>query len=85
VLAKKQNPVQQVGGKDKPLSNAGQFDGMMHCGLTFDVSVFYRIEGSNPKVLKLYGLFSHDESGTGSPASIKRQKSLASKFNQQTF
>lgn len=79
------NPTQQFGGKDKPMSNKGHFEGMMHCGLTFDVSVFYRISGSNPRIISIYGLFSHDESGTGQPPNIKRQKSLASRFNQQVF
>lgn len=82
---KMENPTQQFGGKDRPLLNAGPFEGMMHCGMTQDVSVFYRVSGSNPKIIKIYGLFSHAESGTGQPGNIKRQKNLASRFNQQNF
>jgi mRNA-degrading endonuclease YafQ of YafQ-DinJ toxin-antitoxin module len=85
LLFKKNTPTAQFGAKDKPLTNAGHFNGMMHAGLTFDLSIFYTIEGSNPKTIKLYGIYSHDEAGTGTPPNIKRQQSLSSRFKQQVF
>jgi len=87
--AKIENPTQPFGSKDYPMGSfapIGQaVPKIRHAHLTSDISIFYTISGSNPTVIYLYGLFSHDDSGTGQPANIKKQKSLASKLGHQSF
>ena len=58
---------------------------MGHCHLLSDSVLFYTCTGSNPKVIKLYAVTSHDEAGIGQPGSMPRQKSLGQKFGNQTF
>lgn len=79
---KKANPTAPYGSSDtKFVSRAPLGDAipkLRHAHLSHDFSVFYTVEGQNPTVLKLYGVFSHAESGTGHSPNIKRQKQLAS-------
>tara|TARA_R110000868_G_scaffold289717_1_gene549975 strand:- start:198 stop:569 length:372 start_codon:yes stop_codon:yes gene_type:complete len=86
---KMDNPMQPFGAKDYPLGNnapLGQsVPKLRHSGLNSDISIFYTVSGANPTVIHLYGLFSHDDSGTGQPANIKKQKSLGSKLSNQSF
>jgi hypothetical protein len=56
---------------------------LRHLHLTRDLSLFYSIEGRGPTVIKLYGVFSHAESGTGTPGNINRQKNLAQQLSNQ--
>lgn len=77
------------GASDKHYASKGSFGslgiGLKHAHLTHDISVVYRIHG-NPPTIDIYGLYSHDESGTGTPPNMKRQKALASKIaRQQNF
>ena len=53
--------------------------------LTQDISVFYTIEGRNPTVIKLFGVFSHADSGTGTPSNIKRQQAVGKQMKNQVF
>jgi hypothetical protein len=55
-----------------------------HVHITQDISLFYTIEGRNPTVIKLYGLFTHAESGTSNTAKIKQQKSFAQRLKNIT-
>lgn len=79
------NKLQPFGSSDKPFKSFGVFEGLRHAHLNADVSIVYSIHGSNPSIIDLYGLFSHDELGTGQPVNIKRQKSMDKKFSSQTF
>lgn len=88
VKHKTKTPMEPFGSKDYALGNKGNFGnvtGLKHAGLTNDVSVFYTLEGNAPKVIKLYGVASHDEAGIGQPGNPNRQKNIAKKFANQVF
>lgn len=82
------NHMAGFGSKDAHFSGNGNFGGMgiglKHAHLTHDISVIYRIHG-NPPTIDLYGIFRHDESGTGQPPNMNRQKSLIKKISRQEF
>lgn len=85
--AKAVAPAQPWGSSDTPFISTGPLaralPKLRHAHLTRDNCVFYSVDGSNPTVVKLYGLFNHAESGMGTPANIKRQKSLAQTLSHQ--
>jgi hypothetical protein len=87
--SKTHNPLQSFGSKDYPMLANGPIGqsvpGMRHAHLTQDISVFYTIEGRNPTLIKLYGLFSHADSGTGSSANNKRQQRAGKQMKNQTI
>jgi mRNA-degrading endonuclease YafQ of YafQ-DinJ toxin-antitoxin module len=87
IKSKTANPNQNFGSNDKPFRSGGFFTNAVpkirHAHLTHDISVVYTVEPES--VIRLYGLFSHDDMGTGTPANINRQKSLSSQFSRQTF
>lgn len=78
---KRNNPQQQFGASDKPFISAGFFTatipGIKHAHLTFDLSIVYKVDGS---VITLYGMFTHDDLGTGQPANMRKQKSMAQRL-----
>jgi mRNA-degrading endonuclease YafQ of YafQ-DinJ toxin-antitoxin module len=86
---KSENPLQSFGSKDYPFIANGHYGtavpGLRHAHLTDDLSIVYTISGRDPIVFKLYGIFSHSELGTGQPANMKRQKSLAKRMAGQEF
>jgi hypothetical protein len=59
--------------------------GLKHAHLSRDISVIYRIHGKDPRLCDLYGLFSHRDLGTGTPANAKKQKNMASSFSNTKF
>ena len=79
---KSANPLAAYGKSDKSSSPDGNFNAevpkIRHAHLTHDISIWYTISGKNPNVIRLYGIFSHDESGTG-------QRKLAKKMAKQQF
>ena len=87
--SKTHNPLQNYGARDYPMIGKGpigqQVPGIRHAHLTQDISVFYTIEGRNPTIIKLYGLFSHADSGTGTPSNIKRQQAVGKQMKNQVF
>jgi hypothetical protein len=87
--AKAQNPGAPFGGSDHPMISRGplgkEIPKLRHAHLTRDLSVYYTVSGRDPVEVKLYGIFAHNESGTGTPANIKRQKNLARVMSRQSF
>lgn len=87
--SKETEPYGSFGASDKPYNPRGQFAKLVpklrHAHLTHDLSIAYTVEGSAPAVIKLYGVFSHDEQGTGNPPNVKRQQSLATQMANQRF
>jgi hypothetical protein len=77
----------QPWGKDTPFIAAGPLaralPKLRHVHLTRDLSLFYTIGGRDPIMIRLYGVFNHKESGTGTPSNINRQKSLAKQLDNQ--
>jgi len=87
--SKKNNPLQNYGARDYPMIGKGpigqQVPGIRHAHLTQDISVFYTIEGRNPTKIKLFGVFGHADSGTGTPSNIKRQQAVGKQMKNQQF
>lgn len=83
---KQANPTAAWGKSDTPFVSSGPLGQaipkLRHAHLNRDVSVFYTIEGRDPTVLKIYGVFRHKESGTSTSSNIKIQKQLASQLKQ---
>ena len=83
---KQANPTAAWGKSDTPFISTGPLGTaipkLRHAHLNRDISVFYTIEGRDPTVLKIYGVFRHKESGTSDASNIKIQKQLASKLKQ---
>jgi len=83
---KRANPNGSFGSSDKPFVQkgviAGHVPGLKHAHLTHDLSLVYKVEQNQ---VFLYGFFTHDELGTGQPASIQRQKSTGQRFSNQNF
>lgn len=81
---KRANPQQPFGKSDKPFMNAGFFTaavpGLRHAHLTPDLSVVYKIDG---EVVTLYGMFTHDDLGTGQPSNKNKQKSVAQRLSNE--
>jgi hypothetical protein len=88
-IFKSKHPNEVFGSKDYPMNRrlplGVAVPGLLHAGITDNLSLFYTISGSNPIILKQYGIFSHDEAGIGQPANMNRQHSLAQKFSNQVF
>jgi mRNA-degrading endonuclease YafQ of YafQ-DinJ toxin-antitoxin module len=81
---KSEHPLELYGSKDRAFANEGNLRGFIHAGLTFDVSIVYKIGMVGGKrTLDLYGVFSHDELGTGQPRNINRQRSAGEKLRNQ--
>ena len=89
LILKSQNPTQPYGSRDASFSGEGNFNKavpkLRHAHLMHDLNLCYTISGKDPTLIKLYGVFKHDELGTGQPANIKRQKSVATAMANQTF
>jgi len=83
---KRNNPMQQFGSSDTSFISAGNLakavSGLRHAHITQDVSIVYKIAGNQ---IYLYGFYTHDELGTGNPASVPRQKSIAGRFAKTQF
>lgn len=86
---KSANPLAAYGKSDKSSASDGNFNQevpkIRHAHLTHDVSIWYTISGKNPNIIRLYGVFSHDESGTGQPPARNVQRKLAKKMAKQQF
>lgn len=82
---KRNNPQQQFGSNDKPFVSKGFFfqaiPGLRHAHLTFDLSIVYKVDGN---VITLYGMFTHDDMGTGQPPNMRKQYSKAKQFANDT-
>ena len=81
------SPLEPFGPTDQPFSAHGILkhavsgENMKHAHLTHDISILYTMQGQ-PPLIKLYGIFSHDELGTGQPPKIKDQKRVISRLSQ---
>lgn len=83
---KSDDPTARYGGSDTSFSSSftEYVPKLRHAHLKHDLSIFYTIMGSPPN-LKIYGVFTHDESGIGQPSNAKKQKSLGKTFGNQQF
>ena len=78
---KAENPMVPYGAGDRSFIGAGLFKKYLpkalKAHLTRDYSIIYELSGRNPTTIKLYGVFSHADMGTGTPANKNLQKNLA--------
>jgi hypothetical protein len=87
IAFKKNTPLARFGGSDKGDTGVifdREVPGIKHAHLTFDLSIWYTLTGSNPKSLRLYAIMSHDESGTGQPVKVPVMKNVAKRMAGQT-
>jgi hypothetical protein len=90
IATKMANPIAQYGSSDKPNPKgtpmASAIPGIRHAHLNHDISVFYTVGGRDPTQIKLYGVLSHDESGTQpNNSKTKVQAGVAKQFRNQEF
>lgn len=83
---KRANPIAMFGSKDQPFVGSGRYGqaipGLRHAHITHDLSIVYRIAG---REIYLYGFFTHDDLGTGTPPNLKRQEAMAAQLSNQPF
>lgn len=80
IAHKRKDPTTAFGSKDYPFRGSS-LKGYMHAGLTFDAQMVYTIGGRDPHVIRLYGVFTHDDLGTGNPVQMKRQQKAGQTFD----
>jgi hypothetical protein len=85
IQQKMHNPMSSYSGGDGPFASDGPLGGIMHARMSADIRLLYTLSGKHPRQLKLYGFFSHEESGTGRPAKIALQKQLKRRIMNQPF
>lgn len=85
---KEQNPLTQYGKNDKSFSSEGIYKQYLpkaaKAHLTPDISIIYELSGRNPTTIKLYGVFTHAELGTGQPSNKNIQKSMAKRLSRES-
>lgn len=71
---------------DKRFASDGKFSknirGISHAHLTHNLSIVYLIHG---EYINLYGIYAHDDIGTGNPANKNRQDQAAKRWEQIQF
>ena len=85
IKAKSENPLLPYGKSDRGFTNPSIFPDIKHAHITQDICVFYKLEGANPRVFKMYGVFTHAESGTGNKQNRNIQVSLTKTMKNQVF
>lgn len=86
---KEQDPTKPFGSRDTSFISAGNLaqrvPKLRHAHLLHDLNLCYTVSDKDPTIIRLYGVFKHDELGTGQPANIKRQKNVATAMANQSF
>lgn len=87
---KKQDFRTKFGNYDSAMDPGGPIGsenpGICHARLSQDHRIFYMIENINGKrTLKLYGVYTHGESGTGSTPQRNRQRIVGKRFKGSEF
>lgn len=76
------------GDSDKKFRSGGNFDtrlpSISHAHLTHNLSIVYYVD-KETNTIRLYGIYSHDDIGTGSPPNRNRQEQVATKFANMKF
>lgn len=80
------NDMPGFGSSDKKFRTDGNYGkairNVSHAHLTSDISVAYLVDGDR---LNIYGVYTHDDLGTGQPANVKRQKQMATRWGNLSF
>ena len=76
------------GDSDKKFRSGGRFDqqlpNLSHAHLTHNLSVVYFLDRET-QTLRLYGVYSHDDLGTGNPPNTNRQIQMGKRFANMKF
>ena len=74
------------GDSDRKFKPGGNFTSKIrdisHAHLTHNISIVYLIQGD---VIYLYGVYTHDDIGTGSPENVNRQQQMATRWSNMQF
>ena len=82
LIAKMSNPTQMWNASDKRASNA--LSNFYKAHLTHDDSIIYTYDQQS-NLIRIYGIWSHDEMGTGQPSNYPRIASFADRLSRQVF
>lgn len=81
--SKEANPIGSFGNNDKTFTVGSPLYAYLpkarKAHLSSDMSIIYELSGKNPTVIKLYGVVTHADLGTGS-RNIKKQKSVGKRL-----
>lgn len=81
---KKKNHLAPYGGNDKPFVSGGNLGRNLpkarKAHLTDDYSVIYEVSGKDPVTIKIDGVFSHADLGTGNPPNINIQRNMSTRI-----
>jgi hypothetical protein len=81
---KRENPRAPFGGSDTQFVSkaplGGKLPGIAH--LTQDLAIVYRIQSG---VMYLYGIYSHNDLGTGNASKNKTMDQMATRFSNMNF
>jgi hypothetical protein len=82
---KKINPSQRYNAKDSMFRGAGPLGQLRiwHCHFTQNYSLLYRIKGSNPRKLYLFGMYTHMDLGISNTPNNKRQQQVSKTFGNE--
>jgi hypothetical protein len=76
------------GDSDKKFRSGGNFGsrlpGISHAHVTHNLSIVYFVDRET-NTIRLYGVYSHDDIGTGSPPDLKRQEQMGSRWANMKF
>jgi len=76
------------GSSDKKFKTFGKFGtqipGISHAHLTHNISVVYQVDRET-NTIKLYGVYSHDDIGTGNPPNPQRQEQMTTRWSNMRF
>lgn len=76
------------GSNDKKFKTFGKFGtqmpGISHAHLTHDISVVYQVDRETNSI-KLFGVYTHDDIGTGSTPNTNRQEQMTQRWSNMKF
>lgn len=76
------------GSSDKKFKSFGKFGtqmpGISHAHLTHDISIVYQVDRETDTI-KLFGVYTHDDIGTGSTPNTNRQEQMTQRWNNMKF
>lgn len=79
---------QGFGDSDKRFNTKGNLtkggENLSHAHLTHNLSIVYSVNQPN-NTLTLYGIYSHDDLGTGNPPNMQRQQQMATRWANMKF
>lgn len=78
VELKAQDPTGKVSASDYKYKDMSGWENVWHAELANNLRILYRIEGN---ILRLYGVYNHDDLGTSSPPKLSTQRQWGKRFN----